>query len=168
VLSILSASTQPRLSRLLQIRAMPDDALTAWEPTLNGTRILLVHRGAEQELTRALAREGHDVLTVADRHRPASLLGVFKPAVVLVVAGEPAGVCRALRRWAPDVAIVAIVPGRDVDERVAAREAGADDCLSTPFDRAGLSARMRAARRRRRLASTDVPVSGTPALGGAL
>ncbi len=131
-------------------------------------RILLVHQYPEPELTRDLAREGHDVLTVAETERPERFLGVFKPAVVLVIGLDAAETCRELRRRGPDVAIVAIVLSRDVDERVAALEAGADDCLGTPVVRAELSARIRAARRRRTLTTAGAPIAGTPSWDGVL
>ena len=43
-------------------------------PAAGGMRVLLVHGDPEPELTRALAREGHDVLPVAEDGRPARFL----------------------------------------------------------------------------------------------
>jgi DNA-binding response OmpR family regulator len=53
------------------------------------------------------------------------------------------------RHAAPYVAILAVVLGREVEDRVAMLDAGADDCLAVPFDHEELKARVRAARRRR-------------------
>ena len=143
MLSQFSGSTQPALSRVLDISTMAERA-----PATDGMRVLLVHGDPEPELTRALAREGHDVLPVAEDGRPARFLGVFKPAVVLVVVRGTAELCRDLRRQAPRVPIVAIVPSRNLDEIIPALNAGADDCLGRPFHRAELIARLIAARRR--------------------
>jgi len=112
-------------------------------------RILFVYAGAEPELTRELARHGHDVLPVGDGELPTRLLRVFEPHVVLVAAADVVQVCREFRRQAADVPIVAIVRGRDLDERLAALSSGADDCVSSPFDQAELLARIHAATRRR-------------------
>jgi two-component system KDP operon response regulator KdpE len=118
-------------------------------------RILLVHRDPEPELTRTLAYEGHDVLAVGDDERPARFPAVFNPDLVLVVARDGAETCRDLRRHTPDVPIVAIVASRDVEERIAALEAGADDCLGRPFHRDELIARLGAARRRSALTAAN-------------
>jgi DNA-binding response OmpR family regulator len=162
VLSKLSATAQPPLSRAMQIVAMTEDAVVP-----GGMRILLVHGDPEPELTRTLARGGHHVLAVAQRDRPARLLGVFNPELVLVVGAGTAEICRAFRRQAPDVAIIAIVPSRNVDLVVAALEAGADDCLGRPFHRAELAARVIAARRRGAVASETSALADVPTLDGA-
>ena len=51
----------------------------------SGLRILLVDSTANPELTRALARAGHDVLEVTDEQQAKRFLGVFQPDLVLVV-----------------------------------------------------------------------------------
>ncbi|MGZ4183262.1 MAG: response regulator transcription factor [Solirubrobacteraceae bacterium] len=132
-----------------------------------GMRLLLVHGEPEPELARTMAQEGHDVLAVAEDGRPAQCLGVFKPEVVLVVAPDAADICHDLRRQAPDVAIVAIVPSRNVDQVIAALEAGADDCLGRPFHRAELIARVIAARRRGAVTPERSVPADVPTLDGA-
>jgi DNA-binding response OmpR family regulator len=114
-----------------------------WVPT----RVLLVHRRPEPELVRLLARAGHDVLAVRDDERPIRFLGVFQAELVLVATDDPATTCRAIRRAAAGISI--LVPTQSLDSRVAALDAGAEDCLGTPFHRQELAARMRAAQRRR-------------------
>ena len=109
---------------------------------------MLVHDRPESDLTRTLAREGHDVLTLSDGVEARRLLGVFKPELILIVADDPPIVCRDLRLAAPDTPIVAITHRDSADERISALEAGADDCLGRPFQRQELIARMRAAHRR--------------------
>jgi DNA-binding response OmpR family regulator len=111
-------------------------------------RILLVYGTPEPQLTRELARDGHDVLAIAAQERTTRLLDVFRPHVVLVATTDVTVTCQALRHHAAELAIVAIAPDRNLDHRIAALQAGADDCVSTPFHPAELSARMRAAVRR--------------------
>lgn len=110
-------------------------------------RILLVRSTQEDELTRSLARAGHDVLTVDDAGRALRLLTVFRPDVVLVHAHD-VGIVRHLRRHDPDVTLVAVTPDDVPAHRVAVLNAGADDCLSEPFHDAELRARIRVAVRR--------------------
>jgi DNA-binding response OmpR family regulator len=111
-------------------------------------RVLLVHRRPEPELVRLLAREGHDVLAVRADERPIRFLGVFQAELVLVATDDPVTTCRAIRRAAPGISILVLLPTQGLDSRVAALDAGADDCLGTPFHRQELAARMRAAQRR--------------------
>ena len=162
MLSKLSAPTQPPLSRVIEISTMADDVVVAVE-----TRVLLVHREPERELIRTLAFEGHTVLAVADHERPVPLVAVFKPDVVLIVGSNAAGTCLDIRRQAPDVPIVAIVPSRDADEMIAALDAGVDDCLSRPFARAELLARVSAARCRALRSAASSPVVDVPTAEGA-
>jgi two-component system, OmpR family, response regulator len=162
MLSELSATTQPALSRVSEIQTMAVHAVVPGE-----MRLLLVHAQPEPELARTLAQEGHHVLAVAEDGRPARFLGVTKPEVVLVVAPDAAEVCRDLRRQAPDVAIIAILPSRNVDQVIAALEAGADDCLGRPFSRAELIARVIAAWRRGAVAPARPLLADRPTLDGA-
>jgi two-component system, OmpR family, response regulator len=162
MLSELSATTQPALSRVSEIQTMAVHAVVP-----GGMRLLLVHAQPEPELARTLAQEGHDVLAVAEDERPARFLGVTKPEVVLVVAPDAAEICRHLRRHAPDVAIIAILPSRNVDQVIAALEAGADDCLGRPFHRAELIARVIAAWRRGAVAPARPLLADRPTLDGA-
>jgi DNA-binding response OmpR family regulator len=121
-------------------------------------RVLLVHRQPQSELVRLLAREGHDVLAVRDEERPIRFLGVFKAELVLVATDDPVTTCRAIRRAAPEISILVLLPTQSLDSRIAALDAGADDCLGTPFHRPELAARMRAAQRRRQ-PRASVPTS---------
>lgn len=111
-------------------------------------RIMVVSATDEPELVRYLARQGHDVLAVAEDGRPERLLDVFRPDVVLVVTRVVTPSCLKLRHESSSVALVVIVPGGETEERIAALKAGADDCLTTPLHHAELQARIRAARRR--------------------
>jgi DNA-binding response OmpR family regulator len=88
------------------------------------------------------------VLAVAAQEQAMRLLGVFDPHVILVATPDVARTCRELRDYAADAPIVAVAANRDLDVRIAALEAGADDCVSSPFHPAELTARMHAAVRR--------------------
>lgn len=113
-----------------------------------GMRILLIQAQPEPELTRALAREGRDVLALAADERPVRFLRVFKPHVVLIAIPDASATCRELRRESPQVPIVAILAGHDIEEMIAVLESGADDCVPLSVQQAELGARIQAVRRR--------------------
>ena len=113
-------------------------------------RILLVHGSPESELTRQLSRAGHELLVVDADNRAARFVGVFAPDVILIASPEAVEICLGMRAATPDLVIVAVLPDASVDDRVAVLEAGADDCLGSPFHDAELFARLRAAVRLRR------------------
>jgi DNA-binding response OmpR family regulator len=92
---------------------------------------------------------------------------VFEPDVVLVVAPDASKASRDLRRHSPDVPIVAIVANDDVDDRVGALAAGADDCLGRPIHRPELIARIHAASRRRARTADSPPLASEHTLGDA-
>jgi CheY-like chemotaxis protein len=130
-------------------------------------RVLLVHRQPEPGLVRLL-REGHDVLAVRDEERSIRSLGVFRAELVLVATDDPVTICHAVRRAAPGISTLVLLPTQSLDSRVAALDAGADDCLGRPFAREELAARMRAAQRRRQprasvpMPTAHVPMDGMP------
>jgi CheY-like chemotaxis protein len=148
-------------------RRMLDEPLACLRPTSDGLRIMLIHGIAEPQLTRELARGGHDVLAVAAQDQAMRLLSVFDPQVILVVTPDVARTCRELRDYAADAPIVAIAANRDLDVRIAALEAGADDCVSSPFHPAELTARMRAAIRRGGPTSGRSRIADAPVPDGA-
>ena len=127
---------------------MLDEPVVCLRPTAEALRILLIHGSAEPQLTRELARGGHEVLAVAAQEQAMRLLGVFNPHLIVVATPDVARTCRQLRDHGSHTPIVAIAANRDLDVRIAALEAGADDCVSSPFHPAELTARMRAALRR--------------------
>lgn len=126
---------------------MPEQVAHHNHGALAELRILLVRSTQEADLTRSLAHAGHDVLTVEDAGRALRLLTVFRPDVVLVRADD-VSIVRRLRRHDPDVTLVAVTPDDVPAHRVAALNAGADDCVSEPFHHAELRARIRVAMRR--------------------
>lgn len=166
ILRNLSVSSQPALSRRVDIYVMTEVALTPLEPAAVGMRVLFMHSCEEPELARTLARDGHDVLSVADDEHAARLMRVFRPEMIVVAAQNTVLACGDLRSQAREVPIIAIVASDDAEERVAALNAGADDCLGRPFHRAELIARMRAAERRRLLIAARPHMDEQPAVGG--
>jgi two-component system OmpR family response regulator len=100
------------------------------------------------ELVRALAREGHDVLTIGAGARPIRFIGVFRPDVILLATPTAIDVCRELRRADRGTPIIALLAGDAIDDRVRALDAGADDCVSATVSRAELVARVHAVSRR--------------------
>lgn len=72
----------------------------------------------------------------------------FRPDVVLVYTRE-AATLRRLRGQSPQIPLVAIVPDDAPELRVAALNAGADDCVSEPLHDAELRARISVAVRGR-------------------
>jgi two-component system, OmpR family, response regulator len=113
-------------------------------PALPGMRVLLVGERRDEQLARVLAHDGHDVLSV-EAPEAAIRGGVFAPEVIVFVGTS----CRDVRRAIPAAGIIALVRGQDVDERIGALGAGADDCLASPWSDAELRARVRAMGRRR-------------------
>jgi two-component system, OmpR family, response regulator len=110
-----------------------------------GMRVLLVGERRDEQLARAVARDGHDVLSVDSAEEAIRLGGVFVPDVVVFIGAS----CRDVRRALPGAGIIALVLGQDVEERISALQAGADDCLASPWSDAELRARVRAMGRRR-------------------
>ncbi len=107
-------------------------------------------------LQSALAAVDFTVAVCADPLELARRLGGVQPdLVVLDAAGPPPGglaLCSQLRheRATADLAIVMIAASAQPAERIAALDAGADDCLARPLNPNELVARIRALRRRLR------------------
>jgi DNA-binding response OmpR family regulator len=112
-------------------------------------RVVVIYRQPEPKLVRLRARAGHDVLAVRDEERPIRSVGVFTAEPVLVATDDPATICRAVRRTAAGISVLVLCPIQSLASRIAALDAGADDCRGTAFHRQELAARMRAAERRR-------------------
>ena len=103
-------------------------------------------------LRRSLRQEGHEVRTAGDGEEALSMAAEFVPDLVILDLGLPrldgVEVCRKLRA-AGDVPILILTARSDTGDRVEGLDAGADDYLVKPFERAELLARMRALLRRR-------------------
>jgi DNA-binding response OmpR family regulator len=116
--------------------------------------VLLVEddTGIAAPLSRALQREGHEVVVVGDGH--GALNWAEKEDVDLLVLdlGLPGmdglDVCRRLRRVRPDLPVLMLTARTDEVDFVVGLDAGADDYVAKPFRLAELMARVRALLRR--------------------
>ena len=103
-------------------------------------------------LRRSLRQEGHEVRTAEDGEEALDMAAEFVPDLVVLDLGLPrldgVEVCRRLRADG-DVPILILTARSDTGDRVEGLDAGADDYLVKPFERAELLARMRALLRRR-------------------
>jgi DNA-binding response OmpR family regulator len=117
-------------------------------------RVLVVEDDDEiaDVLRRSLRQEGHEVRTAADGEDALRQATEFVPDLVVLDLGLPrldgVEVCRQLRAHG-DVPILILTARTDTGDRVEGLDAGADDYLVKPFERAELLARMRALLRRR-------------------
>ena len=103
-------------------------------------------------LRRSLRMEGYDVRVAGDGVGALDEAVVFEPDAVILDLGLPRldGVEVAKRlRGEGDVPILILTARDGVEERVTGLDAGADDYLVKPFERAELLARLRAMLRRR-------------------
>jgi two-component system, OmpR family, response regulator MprA len=117
-------------------------------------RVLVVEDDDEiaDVLRRSLRQEGHDVRTALDGEEALEAAQEFSPDLVVLDLGLPkldgVEVCRRLRAEG-DVPILILTARSDTNDRVEGLDAGADDYLVKPFERAELLARLRALMRRR-------------------
>ena len=117
-------------------------------------RVLVVEDDDEiaDVLRRSLRQEGHEVRTAVDGEEALEAARDFSPDLVVLDLGLPkldgVEVCRRLRTDS-DVPILILTARSDTDDRVEGLDAGADDYLVKPFERAELLARLRALMRRR-------------------
>jgi two-component system, OmpR family, response regulator MprA len=117
-------------------------------------RVLVVEDDDEiaDVLRRSLRQEGHEVRTALDGEEALETARDFAPDLVVLDLGLPkldgVEVCRRLREES-DVPILILTARTDTDDRVSGLDAGADDYLVKPFERAELLARLRALMRRR-------------------
>lgn len=129
--------------------------------------ILVAHQDPAigRELRETLTSDGHSVHVVGDRSAALYQARTGHPDVVLLsvdVAGrDDLALCRQLRfdsqtRFVP---IILVSDHADRESRIRGLEAGADDFLSAPVDRAELTARVRSLTRLKR--STDEMDSAT-------
>jgi len=118
------------------------------------TTVLLAEDDAAiaEPLSRALQREGHHVVVVADG--PATLHHAGDGEVDLLVLDlgllemDGLDVCRRLRRFRPDLPVLMLTARTDEVDFVVGLDAGADDYVGKPFRLAELMARVRALLRR--------------------
>lgn len=124
-------------------------------PRLNGVpTVLLVEDDTSiaVPLSRALQREGHEVLVVGDGYSALSCAGHQRVDLLVLDLGLPGmdglDVCRRLRRTRPDLPVLMLTARTDEVDFVVGLDAGADDYVAKPFRLAELLARVRALLRR--------------------
>jgi two-component system, OmpR family, response regulator len=117
-------------------------------------RVLIVddHDELLDLVTRALTRDGHNVLSARSERQARQMLAENSVDLILLDLGLPDGsgqeLCRALRRNGNSAPILVLTAQSAVSSRVECLDAGADDYLSKPFAIAELRARVRALGRR--------------------
>ncbi|HVE97000.1 MAG TPA: response regulator transcription factor [Pseudonocardiaceae bacterium] len=108
--------------------------------------------GIAQPLSRALQREGHEVMVVGDGHTALARADQDGVDLLVLDLGLPGmdglDVCRRLRRVRPDVPVLMLTARADEVDFVVGLDAGADDYVAKPFRLAELLARVRALLRR--------------------
>ena len=122
---------------------------------LNGvTTVLLAEddTGIAEPLSRALQREGYEVMVVRDGHTALAWADQDEIDLLVLDLGLPGmdglDVCRRLRRVRPDVPVLMLTARTDEVDFVVGLDAGADDYVAKPFRLAELLARVRALLRR--------------------
>ena len=128
--------------------------------TVAGARILLVGDDADRAARAAIEDAGHRVETASDGAAALASLEREPADLVLVEwrgsAGDGAALCRSIRRRRDLAAthVIAFLAGERAGA-TEALEAGADDYLPTPFERAELDARLRMGLRATQLRASE-------------
>jgi DNA-binding response OmpR family regulator len=124
-------------------------------PTLSVVATVLLAEddiGIAQPLSRALQREGHEVVVVGDGHTALARADHDEVDLLVLDLGLPGmdglDVCRRLRRVRSDVPVLMLTARTDEVDFVVGLDAGADDYVAKPFRLAELLARVRALLRR--------------------
>ncbi|WP_020180208.1 response regulator transcription factor [Methylopila sp. M107] len=108
--------------------------------------IVYLHSRAYEYLAAALAAAGVPTVEATD----VAEAGASEAALILMAATpDELGFVAELRARHPATPQLAVIDHDDVDLRLAAYEAGADDCVSRPFHLRELVAKLNALRRRR-------------------
>jgi DNA-binding response OmpR family regulator len=134
---------------------LPLVVMDEWPNPGRALRIMLVEddEAISAVVTRMLRAEGLEVRSLSDGESALSEARMYKPDVVLLDLGLPGidgvEVMRSLREQGNETAIIALTARDASESRVEGLDAGADDYVVKPFDRAELLARMRAVLRRR-------------------
>ncbi|HET9255748.1 MAG TPA: response regulator transcription factor [Pseudonocardiaceae bacterium] len=108
--------------------------------------------GIAVPLSRALQREGHEVVVVGDGHSALAWADQQDIDLLVLDLGLPGmdglDVCRRLRRERPELPVLMLTARSDEVDFVVGLDAGADDYVAKPFRLAELLARVRALLRR--------------------
>ncbi|WP_189209760.1 MULTISPECIES: response regulator transcription factor [Actinokineospora] len=113
-----------------------------------------------EPLSRALHREGYDVVVVGDGHRALDLASAGGPDLLVLDLGLPGldglDVCRRLRAAGRSIPVLMLTARADEVDFVVGLDAGADDYVAKPFRLAELLARIRALLRRQAPGAVEV------------
>jgi two-component system response regulator MprA len=129
-----------------------------------GRLVLVVEddRAVRESLERALLAAGHRVRTAVDGADALDVVSAQRPDVLVVDVVMPKvdglELCRRLRQQGDRTPILLLTARREVRDRVAGLDAGADDYLVKPFALDELLARVRALLRSRGFASGEAPL----------
>jgi two-component system response regulator MprA len=128
-------------------------------------RLVLVvedDRAVRESLERALLAAGHRVRTAVDGVDALDVVSAQQPDVLVVDVVMPhidgLELCRRLRQRGDRTPLLMLTARREVRDRVAGLDAGADDYLVKPFALDELLARVRALLRSRGFAAGESPV----------
>ncbi|MGW5052850.1 response regulator transcription factor [Actinokineospora sp. NPDC004072] len=113
-----------------------------------------------EPLSRALHREGYDVVVVGDGHRALDLASAGGLDLLVLDLGLPGldglDVCRRLRAAGRSIPVLMLTARADEVDFVVGLDAGADDYVAKPFRLAELLARIRALLRRQAPGAIEV------------
>ncbi|MGX7827722.1 response regulator transcription factor [Actinokineospora sp. 24-640] len=113
-----------------------------------------------EPLSRALHREGYQVVVVGDGHRALELASAGGLDILVLDLGLPGldglDVCRRLRAAGRGIPVLMLTARADEVDFVVGLDAGADDYVAKPFRLAELLARIRALLRRQAPGAIDV------------
>jgi two-component system response regulator MprA len=132
------------------------------EPTPSRRATVLVaedDRAVRDALVRTLRVEGYDVEAATDGAQTLDAIEASSPDLVVLDVMMPQidglTVCRRIRAGGNRVPVLILTARREIGDRVAGLDAGADDYLPKPFHSDELLARIRALLRRNAPASSD-------------
>ncbi|NLO06220.1 MAG: response regulator transcription factor [candidate division WS1 bacterium] len=125
-------------------------------------RILVVDDDAatRKMINTALGQSGFDILEAGTAAEAVEAIRREDPDVVLLDLILPDGdgvqVCREVRQYS-DVSIIMVTAKRDLTDRLAGLDAGADDYVTKPLSMGELVARVKSLLRRRRMREQEEP-----------
>lgn len=128
--------------------------------TMIKDRVLVIEdeRSIEHMIETVLEANGYEVITASSGQEALSLTTSHCPDLVLLDLGLPdmdgMEILRSVREWST-MPVLVVSARTEEKDKVAALDAGADDYITKPFGTAELLARIRAAIRHTRTASTN-------------
>ena len=131
-------------------------------------RILVVEQDAALGLflRKGFTGEGHDVVWTDGPEEATQLAGSWAPNLVILGVAEQQGMelLKVVHQLRPQAAMLTLVRGSAVEDRILCLDLGADDCMAKPFSFHELTARCRALLRREARSGEIVLAHGNLAL----